>query len=199
MIAGPPPQVANGSLTWSSRGIRAELTARSHAEEIRLHDSVTWRCVMPSADARVELPDRTLCGVGYAEVLEMSVAPWQLPIRELYWGRATCNDTSLVWIRWSGEQPLTVVLRDGVSVAASAVEDDEVRLADGTRIEMSERAVLREETLANVLRPLRGIASLLPRSLTGAMERKWRSRGTVFAGERRIDEGWVIHERVTFA
>ena len=159
---------------------------------------MTWQCVAPRADAVIELPDGVIRGVGYAEVLELSVAPWQLPIRELLWGRATCAETSLVWIRWIGDAPMQVVLRNGVVETASIVEDDVVALADGTRIEMTERAAIREESLAPTLKPLRAIAALLPRSFTSAVERKWRSRGTVYSGDRRIDEGWVIHERVTF-
>jgi len=197
----PEPALSDDRLSWSSPslGVTAELTARSNGGTQQLHDAVSWRCVMPRAGAVVELPERTIRGAGYAEVIEISVAPWQLPIRELLWGRVTGGSGSVVWIRWLGASPLSVVLRDGVSQAVTHIEDDEVLLADGTRIEMKDRAVIREESLASTLKPLRAMAALLPRSLTGAMERKWRSRGTIFSGDRRIDEGWVIHERVTFA
>ena len=197
----PEPELRDDSLSWSSPslGLTADYTARSNGGGQQLHESVSWRCVMPRADAVVQLPDRTIRGAGYAEVLELSIAPWQLPISELLWGRATCNGTSLVWIRWIGAVPLQIVFRDGVAEQPARIDDDEVVLADGTRIEMRDRAVIREETLASTLKPLGAMASLLPRSLTHTMERKWRSRGTIFAGDRPIDEGWVIHERVTFA
>ena len=195
------PQLINGQLRWSSPalGVRVEMSSTAGGGTHQLHEGVTWRCVMSAAETRVELPGRALRGVGYAEVLEMSVAPWKLPIRELYWGRATGRNTSLVWIRWTGDQPLLLALRDGVLKNAVSIEDDEVRLTDGTRVTMSERAVLREETLADTLHPVRGLAKLFPRALTGSVERKWRSRGTLFADDVPVDEGWVIHERVTFA
>jgi hypothetical protein len=90
-----------------------------------------------------------------------------------------------------------------VAEAATLVEDDRVLLADGMRIEMSERLVLREERLSETLKPLRALAAigaraLGVRALNDAIERKWRSRGILFDGDRRIDEGWVIHERVEF-
>ena len=194
------PQLIGDRLSWHSpsAGVRLQMNAAGQGATHQLHDGVTWRCVVPAAETSVELPDRTLHGVGYAEVLELSVAPWRLPVRELYWGHATCRNMSLVWIRWSGARPLLFALCDGVMERAAAIEDDEVRLADGRRVQMSDRAVVREETLANTLRPMRGIAALLPRSFTSAVERKWRSRGTVFAGDRPIDDCWVIHERVTF-
>jgi hypothetical protein len=107
--------------------------------------------------------------------------------------------TSLVWIQWTGAKPLQVVVRDGVRVEAEHIGDDELRLADGTRIALTEKSVLREDSLANTLRPLRAIAPLLPRVLTGAVERKWRSRGTISAPDRPNDEGWAVHELLTFA
>lgn len=199
--AEAPPELVDGDLHWSSPslGVRVRMSAAAGGSAHQLHEGVTWRCVMGAAETRVELPDRTLRGVGYAEVLEMSVAPWRLPLRELYWGRAASRDTSLVWIRWHGEKPLLLVLCNGVLQPAVSIEDDEVCLANGSRVQMSERVVLREETLAKTLRAPRGIAALLPRALTDAVERKWRSRGTVFGGDGPTDAGWVIHERVTFA
>ncbi len=201
LSAGPEPRFEEGGLTWvcPSLGIDARLTARDRGVESRLHDGVLWRCMMPSGDAIVQLPDRTIRGRGYGELLEITMAPWRLPIRELYWGHATCGVTSLVWIRWNGAHPLQHCWRNGVAVATTEVEDDRVLLADGMRLEMSERMVLREERLAETLKPLRALAAIGARALNDAVERKWRSRGALFDGDRRIDDGWVTHERVEFA
>jgi hypothetical protein len=206
LSTGLEPLLDEGGLTWvsPSLGLEARLTPRCSGAESQLYDGVKWRCVMPSADAIVQLPDRTIRGRGYGELLEITIAPWRLPIRELYWGRATCGATSLVWIRWSGAHPLQQAWRNGMAVAATEVEDDRVLLAGGMRLEMSERVVLREERLAETLKPLRSLAAigaraLGVRALNDAIERKWRSRGILFDGDRRIDEGWVIHERVEFA
>lgn len=192
----PEPQLRDGRLSWSAGETRAELTARIPGTFRELHAGVRWHCVMPMADAVVELPGRTLRGRGYAEVLEMAVPPWRLPIRELRWGRATCAETSLVWIRWTGAAPLQLVVRNGVVETPEHIGDEELRLGDGTRVAFSDRAVIRADHLGVTLRPLK---LFLPRMLSGAVEQKWRSRGTVFDGERPIDEGWVIHELLTFA
>ncbi len=201
LSADPEPGLEDGRLSWvsPSLGIDARLTARDSSVESRLHDGVVWRCVMPSGDAIVQLPDRVLRGRGYGELLELSIPPWRLPIRELYWGRAGCAGTSLVWIRWNGAHPLQAAWRNGVAVEAAQVEDDRVVLADGMRLEMCERTVLRDERLSKTLKPLRRLAAIGARALNGAVERKWRSRGSLFDGDRQIDEGWVIHERVEFA
>jgi hypothetical protein len=201
LSADPEPLLDGGVLTWSSPslGVDARLTSRGSGAESQLHESVRWRCVMPSADVVVQLRDREIRGLGYGELLEITVAPWRLPIRELLWGRATCGATSLVWIRWYGAHPLQLAYRNGIAQAATQVEDDRVLLADGMRLEMSDCVVLRDDSLGNTLKPLGAIAAIAARALNGAIERKWRSRGTLFEGDRPISEGWVIHERVEFA
>jgi hypothetical protein len=195
------PRLDEHVVRWSapSLDVDYELTPRVSGVERELHDGVLWRCVVPCGDAIVRLPARTLRGRGYAEVLEMSIAPWNLPIRELRWGRVLGEHTSLVWIQWTGAKPLQVVVRNGELAEATHIGDDEVRLADGTRVTIARRSVLREDSFANTLRPLRALAPLLPRVFTGTIERKWLGTGTIEAPGRPIEEGSVVHELVTFA
>jgi hypothetical protein len=200
VCADPEPLRDEDGVQWSSPslGIELALAPRIAGSETELHDGVVWRCVAPSADAVVRLPGRTLRGLGYAEVLEMRVAPWSLPLRQLRWGRAISMGQSLVWIQWKGGKDLQVVVRDGLRVEAVEIGETEVRLADGARLTLSERAPLREDRLANTLAPLRAIAPLLPRVFTNTVERKWRSRGTFLTPDRPNEGGWVIHELLTF-
>ena len=199
--AQPEPQHDAGRVRWSasSLGVDFEIAPRVSGVEAELHEGVTWRCIVPSGDAVLQLPGRTLRGRGYAEVLEMSVAPWRLPIRELRWGRVLGDATSLVWIQWTGARPLQLIARDGVVGDAESIGDDELLLRDGTRVTMSRRSAIRENTLAETLNPLRAITPLLPRALTATMERKWRSRATISAPDRATEEGWAVHEHLTFA
>ena len=186
---------------WSpdSLGVEMELTPRVEGVEKELHDGVVWRCVAPSGDAIVRLPGRVLRGRGYAEVLEMRVAPWSLPMRELRWGRAIGEHTSVVWIQWTGAKPLQLAVRDGALAEAASIDDGEVRLAGGTRVLLSRHAVLREDRLGRTLKPLRAILPRLPLALTGAIEQKWVSRATFLTPDRPNEEGWAVHERLAFA
>ncbi len=199
--AGAEPVHDPDGVRWTSPPLKAafELTPRVPGVEVELHDGVVWRCVVPFGDAVVQLPGRTLRGRGYAEVLEMAVAPWSLPMRELRWGRALGEQTSVVWIQWKGGKPLQVAVRDGLLVEAMHIGDGEVRLADGTRVTLAQPAVLREDRLANTLKPLRAIAPLLPRAFTETVERKWRSRATIVTPSRPDEEGWAVHEHLRFA
>jgi hypothetical protein len=197
------PRIANGRLDWSCEaiGVRQLGAAQAGGSLLppqELYPGVTWQCVAPAADVTVTLRDREIRGRGYAEVLEMSAPPWTLPIRQLRWGRLAGETTALAWIQWTGGHPVNLVLRDGAFETAAAIGDEEVLLADGTRLMLTQPSLIRSDRLAKTLRPLKPIASRLPKLFTGTMEQKWRSRGTVSAPGRPSEEGWVIHELITF-
>lgn len=196
------PRIADGRLLWSCAPLAvdaeaAKLASVSTAAE--LYPGVRWHCLAPAADVRVNAGDRTITGRGYAELLELSVPPWDLPIHELRWGRMIGESTSLAWIQWSGAHPLNLVYRNGVLETCDAINDEEIRLADGTRLAISEPSSIRNDRLSRTLSPLKPIVSLLPKMFTRTVERKWRSRGKAFSHGRPDDEGWVIHELITFA
>lgn len=185
------PEFDVDRLLWTAPGIALEITPRVRGPEVTLHEGIRWNCCIPAGDAVVRLSGGTLRGTGYAEVLEMTVPPWSVPIRELRWGRAIGTRTSLVWIGWAGENPLRVGVRDGTIEKPSSVDDDEVRFEDNTLVRLHGRVPLRRQRLASTLRPL---ARFFPAMFRAAREEKWRSRF-----ETQDDEGWAVHERITFA
>lgn len=197
------PRFSDGRLRWSCAplAVAAEASARaaSASSGTELYPGLRWQCLVPAADVTVNAGGRNITGRGYAELLEMSVPPWDLPIHELRWGRMIGDATSLAWIQWSGGHPLNLVFRDGVQETCDAITDEEIRLADGTRLTMREASSIRSDRLGTTLRPLQPIVSLLPTLFTRTIERKWRSRGKVSSNGRPDDEGWVIHELITFA
>ena len=68
--------------------------------------SIEWHCVQPRSRVALTLGHEVeVRGLGYVERLEMSVAPWNLPLHELHWGRFLSDSDSLVWIDWRGSSP----------------------------------------------------------------------------------------------
>lgn len=194
------PGLDNGRILWAATGVVGglEMVPRVQGVEKQLSSSVLWRCIAPSADAIVTLEGKTIRGRGYAEVLELSAAPWRLPIDTLRWGRAVGERTSLVWIQWEGASPLSLVVRDGVFAGHCEISDTRVVTGD-LELTIASSAVLREDRLAPSLAQLKPLSWLFPRRFTAAMEHKWRGRGTFRTAGRPSDEGWVIHERVEFS
>lgn len=149
---------------------------------------------MPRAMCRVSLRDEVFDGMGYAELLEMTVAPWKLPIRELRWGRWLSENSSVTWIDWQGAFPLSLVLEDGIP-SEGCVADDGVKMGDRC-LRLTTDRVIRSGTLgATVLGSLGGIGDALPPALARTHEQKWLSRGSL---EPQRLQGWAIHERVVF-
>ena len=194
------PRWTAETLSWApaSLQVNAEFSSRLRIPPRTLHPDVTWHCAMPLGEGTVRVNGEELRGLGYAEQLEMTLAPWKLPVASLRWGRFTSARTSLVWIAWEGRFPLMLAVRDGVTAEVSTIGDESIALDDGTAVAFRGRRPLRSDALSTTLAPLGPLARLLPRRLLGAVEEKWIGRGSVTRGGRTLDEGWVIHEHFTF-
>ncbi len=186
------------ALDATSFGVRGQWTPQRAPISVRLLDDergrIEWRCHQPGGRARLQIPDGSILdGLGYAEELEMTVAPWALPFDELRWGRFVGERRSVVWIDWRGGLDRRWVFADGVPVHASVVERDRV-VWPGGAVDIAAGRVLREGRVGKaVAGPL---AVCLPRRVRRAAETKWVSRGTLQNDRGGSDRGWVIHELV---
>lgn len=173
LFAGPAPLVDDDRLTWRAPaiGIDVAMTRRAPAFEASLIDGVTWRCEFPSAHAAIAIDgEPEIRGNGYAELLQLDIAPWELPIDELLWG----HGESITWIEWRGAHPLTLTLVDGV------------RGERTSRPHIESSRVIRDATLAESLK-ISGL--LLPKRIATAREEKRIGHS---------DDGWVVYETVRF-
>ncbi len=203
LFGGEAPQLTGDSLSWTANSLACSFAMRRRASAYAatLFDSVEghaiWNCHMPAADVTVQMPSRELRGRGYAEVLELSVPPWRLPITELRWGRCTGSELSLVWIDWKGAHPLSVILRNGACVSGS-VSDGAV-VADDVILSTCDGAVVRAATIGDTVAAIPLLKFIVPDRFLNAVETKWSARGTMRRGSEIVDRGWTLHEVVRFA
>lgn len=201
-----PPHRTRRSILWrnDSLDVRGRWQVRSPAIRATLasgeEGGIDWACVAPRADASVHIGSRRLVGRGYVERIRVGIPPWRLPFHVLRWGRFISPEHSLVWIGWEGESPLRRVWLDGVEQADASISDAGVRGLDGRRgLRIDPARVLRQRqvltTLADVVPEL---ARRLRGPLSGMHELKWLGRGTLGDGHGDADEGWTIHEVVTW-
>lgn len=163
---------------------------------------ITWQALRLAAPVTLTTPARTYAGTGYAEVVEVTLPPWQVPLRDLAWGRFVADDGTL---------GLTWIVADGLAFAATgpatcAIDPDlgtvnagRVRSADDSWTLRWDGAqpIRRELVHRTILGRFAPLAAFLPRGLRGLHEDKRLSRGA-YTDAGRTSEGWVVHERVAW-
>jgi hypothetical protein len=197
---GPEPERHSGRILAANESLDVvgewTLETPPHDRVLLERDDghVRWCCCAPGASCRVRIAGRCIEGRGYGELLEMNMPPWKLPIRELRWGRWLDDHSSIVWIDWRGERPLSLLLSNGVEVPG-AVEDDRVSVDGGPTLRLDRSGFLRDGELgATVLRGLPVLGGRIPPAIARTRETKWLSRGVCSNGA----VGWAVHERVCF-
>jgi len=195
------PKIQDAALAWHSKALGLDGEWRADSTPLRdtiyssENGSVEWHCLMPLA--KVRLRDRF--GLGYAEHLTITIAPWKLPIQTLRWGRFSGDSEWIVWIDWQREFSRRVVYRNGRELSVAALEDDRIEFTDGSCLVMDRSLVLREGPLGTTaLSVVPGIRATFPARLLEIEECKWRSRARLEQAGKPAVAGWAIHERVTW-
>ena len=197
------PSHENGRIVWRPRALGATfftdpLLERFH---VRFLDDgrgiVDWTCEAGAARTSVALGGCSVEGLGYAERLLLTVAPWRLPIDEMRWGRWISADgrRSVVWIDWRGPEPATAVFVDGVRQPRAVVTDDRVT-ADRLVLTLSSPRVLHARSIGDIVGRIRPLRALVPASWLAVEDRKCLSEGALDGPDPAT--GWAIHEIVRF-
>jgi len=181
------------------QGVAGEWDADSAACERVVYETdagkVKWNCIQPRSRVRLRLDDGELSGLGYAECVTLTMAPWKLPLRELRWGRFVSPRNWMVWVDWKGSHETSFAFVDGEECASPAISDAGVTAA-GAKLRIEDGFVLRSGRIGSTILPrVPGLAKLLPHSLFNIEERKWCSRGEMQTNDH-CSSGWVIHEVV---
>lgn len=201
-----PPQRVNGELRWCSDalGVSLALECDDAPRELTLLDAperaVQWRGETMASRMRMErYGQASLDGVGYAECLTLSVAPWQLPIDALEWGHWIAADRTRTstWFRWHGARPLTCVIEDGRDAVGARVDGTSVMTATAT-LELAPVRMLERRHLREIVSPIPLLTRVVPDSLLALEETKWLGRGTRRDVDGSGHDGWSIFETVQF-
>ena len=157
--------------------------------------SVHWNSIQPRSIARIRIGDRELTGLGYVECLTLTLPPWQLPMRELRWGRFVSACDALVWTDWQGPYSTSFAYHNGRKLDIDSVSESGLIAGDAT-LRMTDSTPIRVGRLRDTVLPgAPALARIFPHSIFNVEECKWRSRGALDTGDHHA-EGWVIHEVV---
>lgn len=197
--AAPDPVISASDIRWRFAPLHLEGVWQADSAELRCtvfsspEGAIEWRCLMPRARAQIGARQ----GFGYAEHIAMTIAPWNLPLRTLRWGRFLSPDEWIVWIEWRSAAVHTWVYRNGLPIDADSMEDASIAFADGSRLLLDQSLVLRQGPLgATALASIPGLRHSVPGRILRVAELKWRSRARFLRPGAPAVEGWAIHERV---
>jgi len=196
------PSVSGEEIVWRFRNVSAKwkrMVAPVHEVLLELPEgNITWSCHAPQALAVVEHTHEQLekNALGYVEKITLSLPPWKIPIRELHWGRFLSPDHTVVWIRWIGPVPRTLVWHNGARFQDAEITTEAVAF-DGLMLSINNKRELRKGSLlSTVFSKFPAIARLFPKTIMQLRENKWVSDGLLMRGNKRIAEGKIIHEHV---
>ena len=197
-----PPVLDGTGLHWHCQRLHVQgwwspyATAHQHTLYQSSAGVITWRCLVPGAQASIDIGGRDrLSGLGYAELLTVSISPKRFPFDRIRWGRFLSPDTSLTWIEWSGDCQRHWVFRNGAECPRATIGDTGITFPEG-KLDLEDTAVLRQGALASTaLRTVPCAQLWLGRRFHPAHEAKWLARGTYATGST-VRTGWVIHEEV---
>lgn len=198
-----PPSATASTVSWVHRPLAVAGTWHAAAPSVsrmlfeQNGGTVAWNCMQPLSRVRVQPGShRPVSGWGYAESLEITIPPWQLPFDRLRWGHFMADGGALVWIQWLGAHDATWVFVDGAETAPATVDDGHVK-GRGLDLRLDRYCVLREGPLGSTTLG-RGtvLTRLLPVSILRTFEQKWLSRAVLQRGTSPPVAGWAIHETV---
>jgi hypothetical protein len=205
VAGGSPPTLDGETLRWTSSrlGVRARWERQAPSVRRTLLDDdrlgVDWHCHLPAASAEVELSgEPPVTGLGYAEELIVQGDLRALPIHTLLWGRFIADGQALVWIRWDGPRPLTLVVHNGQTHSEGSLDESGVSIPGGRgALDLTERRVLRDSDLGRATFPDQAwLRRLIPPKLRDVQETKWLSRARWRRPGLPDVKGWAVHERV---
>lgn len=203
LTKGVLPKNSN-SITWETPTINGEWqSSESEIHEFLLgtpqEPEIVWRCIQPNSHVTLfqkgKLPIK---GRGYVENIRLDIAPWNLPIKELFWGRFVSVSYTLIWIEWRGKQPKKMAFINGVKSDEIEIFEKSVRLKEMI-VFIDTSQVIRSGTIGlSVFARLQRFLSFIPKKIFGLNEQKWGGLTFVTQGDKVLDHGNFIHERVVW-
>lgn len=160
---------------------------------------VDWKCIQPSAQVRLTTASgEVLRGLGYVECLYLTIPPWHLGLRTLFWGRFVSERHAIVWIAWRGQHELTLLLCNGRKATNPRISDYKIS-SEHFELSLSGTETIRDDSIANTLvSTVPSILRAAPIEFLFGKEKKYVSRGQLAFVDGSIHTGWVIHERVSW-
>jgi hypothetical protein len=194
-------QCAESSIEWAFQNNSSKWEKIDHAiEETLLSNEdgeIRWTCEFPKATGKARLNANAIEGYGYVEKIVITIPPWRIPIKELHWGRFLSKNYTIIWIKWIGPIPKSLLYLNGEKIPNAEIRPVSIVFGD-YRLNILNQRTLREGTVrATVFSKFKTIRNLFPKKIMGLNENKWISDGTLSI-QQENHTGTIIHEIVVW-
>lgn len=158
---------------------------------------INWSCIFPKAYALVTIGNEQMKkALGYVEKISISIPPWKIPIRELHWGRFITDIHTVVWIKWEGPLPKTLIYHNNERIAEGSISS-EIIIFGNYSLDLGNKQKIRSGTLfSTVFAGFKTLMSLFPNNIMHLQENKWVSDGNLKVNGKIVSSGKAIHEHV---
>jgi hypothetical protein len=204
------PLVKNNFITWSDPkfGVSGTWEALASMIQARIFSNeagfLDWNCFQPASKVDLRINDRILKGKGYAELLNLTVPPWKIPMDELRWGHFISIENNMVWIELREKTNLQWLWLNGEKIENSIIEDSLITLPEQYLVLKLDQEVLLESEkkifslVQKIFKCVPWINRLIPLNFLMAEEFKWLSKGRFQSQNNTNSSGMAIHELVNF-
>jgi hypothetical protein len=194
------PEISDENMIWNSSAFQLSMKRIDFGiGEILLKDGtkeILWHCFFPKSIAQIRIGSESFNGFGYAERINLSYLPWNLPIQQLIWGRFLSDDFTLIWIKWIGPIPKSIVYFNGVKIPEVTINEFQISFMDYILMLLNPLELRAGTLLSNVFSKVPWIAGMFPTSIMQLTERKWLSHGLLRKNGLEISTGNSVHELV---
>ncbi|WGE74533.1 hypothetical protein [Actinobacillus equuli] len=158
---------------------------------------VNWHCHTPKGHFHVSFQDKEYQGLGYAEMLEMNFAPWELAVSELYWGRFLSENHTIIWKEWRGKQSFKQLIWNGKQYSDFEIQEEGILLPSENmflRFQMS--TMLKNEPIGNVIAKIPLLKYFLPKRFLRTRIIKWKSETKLLINQNVQEVGYALYQKV---
>jgi hypothetical protein len=195
------PEVKADKLSWHFMQAEGSWIKIDNTLEEYLYSSdegdIIWTCLYPKSLANVTLHEGSISNAfGYVEKIVLTIPAWKIPIAQIRWGRYLTIKHTILWIKWSGPIPRSLVYFNGKRITDAEISEKIVKFDEYELVLTDSKALRRGSLLSTVFLNFPSLIKLFPRSTMAIRENRWLSQGTLVHNNQQIETTKVIHHFV---
>lgn len=160
------------------------------------NETVNWNCFQAISETEINSDNKLYKGLGYAEILEMNVKPWKLPINILKWGRFVSKEHSLIWIVWEGNHPISNFWLDGKLIEIDNINQSGIKFkVNNIELKFVDTFNIRDGKVVNLLPKASKLLNSIGNKIINLHETKYLSKSILSINNLEFI-GWSIYEEV---